>query len=207
MSPQDQDLKTKAARVVEHLRSIGIRMVAIDFDRTILKIHTGGVWRGTLEELQQQVRPELATLIQTIDRYNKEHEKQQQHQQQSSSRLHMAVVTFSGQVSFVGGVLQSILPESYQAIPIRGEDDSWREPHPNLGWWPADADVNYDSAKQSHMLSAWQALESKNISKEATVLIDDDAFNVQVAKTNGVRGVVLYPQNPGKMLNDLLELK
>ena len=82
-----------------------------------------------------------------------------------------------------------------------------------MGWWPADADLNYDSAKQSHMLSAWQAIEQSSfdqndrMSKEATVLIDDDPFNVQVAQSNGVRGVVLYPRNPAKLFDDLLDLK
>jgi len=149
----------------------------------------------------------------------------------SNTNIHLAVVTFSGQIELIRGVLSSIVPQksppnsqnqgndnhtaysTANMIPIRGEDGSWKPPYPPQGWWPDDADVNYDSGKQTHMLSAIREIESLHggdrirIGKSTTLLIDDDDFNVQVARQNGVRAVRLYPSNPGRVFADIMGLR
>ena len=187
--------RASAQAAVAHLRSLGINFVALDFDRTILKVHTGGVWTETLKELQKHVRPEMKQLMESI---------------LAKQSMHMAVVTFSGQITLVRGVLDSIVGESSSKnIPIRGADGSWLEPYPTRGWWPEDADLNYDEGKQPHMLSVIQELEKKEqaqITKESTVLIDDDTYNIEVAQSNGVRGVILDPKDPSRLFEDILSL-
>jgi hypothetical protein len=217
----DGDSSTQAVtEAVQHLRSIGVNFVALDFDRTILQVHTGGLWRDSLEELQTHIRPEFAQLIQTIVQSNT-HNHNEEDSSSSTAPIHLAVVTFSGQIQLIRGVLSSILSDgcddvgddNSMKIPIRGEDGSWEQPYETLGWWPENADVNYDPGKQAHMLSALQEIESTQedtagpkIQKTSTVLIDDDAFNIQVAKQNGVRAVRLYPSNPGRLFSDILRL-
>ena len=52
--------------IIAHLRSIGINLLAIDFDRTIIDIHTGGRWEGSAEELVPHIRPFFQELIPTL---------------------------------------------------------------------------------------------------------------------------------------------
>lgn len=193
--------------VVERLKSIGIHLVALDFDRTILQVHTGGVWTESLEDLCQHVRPQLRELIQAIVSHNNAYASDVR------SHIHMAVVTFSGQISLIRGILTFLVgAEQAERIPIRGEDGSWREPYPNRGWWPEKKSrLIYDSGKQSHMLSAIIELEQRlgddsniQFTKASTLLIDDDEYNVENALQNGVRGVLLKPEQPECLYDDIL---
>jgi hypothetical protein len=204
-----------AEQVVQRLKSSGVNCVCLDFDRTILQVHTGGVWTESLVELCQYVRPQLRDLIQALVAHNNTNDNDRRSNNSSSNishHIYMAVVTFSGQISLVRGVLASIVgPKLAQTIPIRGEDGSWQEPYPNRGWWPKNASLDYDSAKQAHMLSAILELEKQcggnstiHITKESTILIDDDEYNVDTALQNGTRGVVLNPACPERLYQDIL---
>lgn len=202
-----------AEQVVQHLVSIGINFLALDFDQTILRVHTGGVWDGSLAELVPHVRPQLRNLIQAVVAHNKSTTEVPDDPSKNNHFIHLAVVTFSGQISLVRGVLESIVGDGELAdsIPIRGSNGSWKEPYPNRDWWPEDADLNFDVGKQAHMLSALVELECrtysrKKITKASTVLIDDDEYNVEEAMRNGVRGVVLKPKQPDELYPGLLEL-
>lgn len=177
------------------------------------------------------IRPELEQFIQAVAQSNfpgsacDSGTEQQQTPTTTSgtdpTTIHLAVVTFSGQIGLIRGVLNSILSKGGvvgMKIPIRGHDGSWKEPDPSEGWWPENADLNYDSAKQTHMLSAVQEIKrtsslsgiagtaTPTIRKTSTVLIDDDDFNVQVAQENEVRAVRLYPNNPGRLFSDIMAL-
>ena len=147
-------------KVIDHLKNnVGINFLALDFDQTILDIHTGGRWRGSLEELFPHIRPVYAKLIVGA----------------LTNDMEVAVVTFSCQTKFVRGVLDHIFSESLEKnsidiqtleaigvmgagnvvdtshrIPIRGGDRSWK----------------YDGAgssagKQAHMASATEELEAR----------------------------------------------
>jgi hypothetical protein len=182
--------------------------VALDFDRTLVQVHTGGRWEGTAEELAQHVRPQFTALVQAIEKSNLE--------SSASTRIHMAVVTFSGQISLIRRVLATICnAENLDSIPIRGSDESWKEPNPTRGWWPEDAPVDYDAGKQPHMLSAALEIQTNHgdaggdcfvVQKTTSVLIDDDAFNVHVAESNGVRALHLPPHQPEIIFSKILAL-
>lgn len=147
-------------KVIGHLKNnLGINFLALDFDQTILDIHTGGRWRGSLEELFPHIRPVYSELIMGA----------------LTNGMEVAVVTFSCQTKFVRGVLDHIVSDSLEKnsidiqtleaigvmgagnivdtthrIPIRGGDRSWK----------------YDGAgssagKQPHMASAVEELEAR----------------------------------------------
>lgn len=196
-------LEGLAQEAVQHLRHLHINLVALDFDRTVIDIHTGSVWQGSVKELADRVRPEIVALVQAIEQSNRI----------EPSMIHLAVVTFSKQIELIRGVIATFCNASSEIpLPIRGNDKSWKEPSPSLGWWPCNAHVNYDAAKQPHLLSAAQEIHASSgdtsvfIKKTSTLLIDDDAFNVQVAKDNGVRAIRLIPKHPSKLFDDVLSL-
>jgi len=146
-------------KVIDHLKNnVGINFLALDFDQTILDIHTGGRWTGTQEELFPHIRDVYAKLILAA----------------LSNDMEVAVVTFTHQTKFVRGVLDHIvfsslgksmdgptleaigvlgmgnIVDTSHRIPIRGGDRSWR----------------YDGSgssqgKQPHMASAVEELETR----------------------------------------------
>lgn len=60
-----------------------LELIAIDFDATIIDIHTGGRWDGTVDELKRHVRPEFSECL-----------LQQQ-------QLPIAIATFSEQLDLI----------------------------------------------------------------------------------------------------------
>eukprot|EP00429_Kryptoperidinium_foliaceum_P024432 CAMPEP_0176128970 /NCGR_PEP_ID=MMETSP0120_2-20121206/65191_1 /TAXON_ID=160619 /ORGANISM="Kryptoperidinium foliaceum, Strain CCMP 1326" /LENGTH=179 /DNA_ID=CAMNT_0017464115 /DNA_START=185 /DNA_END=721 /DNA_ORIENTATION=+ len=165
------------AEALAKLKEVGINFLALDFDQTILDVHTRGRWEGTLDELYPHVRPVFAHLIEAAV-----HDED----------MHVAVVTFTRQIHLVRGILDQIVgPEASQQIPIRGGDRSW----------------NYVGAgsthgKQPHMASAVEELENRNpglqINRNTTLLIDDDQQNIRHALKNQTRAIWFNPDKPHK---------
>ena len=169
---------------ISKLKEVGINFLALDFDQTILDIHTGGAWKGTLEELFPHVRPVFAQLIQAaVD----------------DPDMQVAVVTFSVQTRFVRGVMDHIVGvEASQNIPIRG----------NARTWTYNGTGSMDG-KQAHMASAVEELETNHpvqISKNSTLLIDDDVRNIRYALGDGTRAIWFNPKKPHLLLQDILRL-
>ena len=79
----------------------GVKLVALDFDQTILDIHTGGAWRGPSSSLVQYVRPCFKALIEAA---------------LAEPRVHLCVVTFSTQPGMIEDVLRAALPNWYVAF-------------------------------------------------------------------------------------------
>jgi hypothetical protein len=172
-------------QAITKLKEVGVNFLALDFDRTILDIHTGGRWNGSLDELYPHVRPVFAHLIEAAVQ---------------DDELHVAVVTFTRQIPLVRGILDQIVgPEASQLIPIRGGDRSWKY-----------TGGGSTQGKQPHMASAVEELESHNaglqITRNTTLLIDDDQQNIRIALTNGVRAVWLNPEKPHLLLQNIRKL-
>ncbi|CAN0303290.1 unnamed protein product, partial [Laminaria digitata] len=72
-----------------------VNFLALDFDLTILDIHTSGRWPGTPEQLAQRIRPFFQILIPVA----------------IAQGMHLGVVTFSPQVSMISSVLKARFPD------------------------------------------------------------------------------------------------
>ena len=70
--------------------TVQVRLIALDFDLTLLDTHTGGSWEGTAAELVSHVRPQLYCLVNRAQ----------------SCGLHVAVVTFSDQTDLIHEVME-----------------------------------------------------------------------------------------------------
>ena len=186
---QGSTTSTGINQAIARLKELGINFLALDFDRTILDIHTGGRWKGSPEELFPHVRPIVAHLIEAAMASSSSDEEGE------GQELHVGVVTFSRQIQLVRGILDQIVgPEVSQRIPIRGRDDSWK----------------HTQGKQPQMASAIEELESHHaglrITQNTTLLVDDDKRNIEVALTNGVRAIWLDPKQPHLLLQDIRTL-
>ena len=76
----------------------GVKLMALDFDQTIVDIHTGGAWRGPSSSLVPHVRPCFKALIEAA---------------LAEPRLHVCVVTFSTQPGLIDDILRAALPNWY----------------------------------------------------------------------------------------------
>ncbi|KAG7342828.1 hypothetical protein IV203_020772 [Nitzschia inconspicua] len=194
------------ATSIARLKEINVNFLALDFDRTILSCHTGGRWKGTVDELLEYVRPVFIQLIPAAQ----------------AAGIEVAVVTFTHQISLVRAVLDSIMLSAREdgdndyinnnnnnnnatatrtpsgRIPIRGNDRSWT--YNGKG---------SRSGKQAHMASAVEELEYRfgvKITKATTLLIDDDSRNIRTALQHGVRALRFNPEKPHRLLPEIIKL-
>lgn len=187
---------------------LNINLLALDFDQTMIDIHTGGRWKGTAEELQEHVRSEFHMLLQACCDHN----------------INIAIVTFSGQTQLVKAVVEKVVGPQYMAthVVVRGRDRTW-----------SYQGVGTRAGKQAFIASAVEELEHKmanrmtadstqtlqgdspavdsegqtyRILKNTTVLVDDDATNIRVALEDGTRAVWFNPSKPYRILQDLAQL-
>jgi hypothetical protein len=168
---------------IKRLLQLKINFLAIDFDCTLIDLHTGGRWAGTAEELLAHVRPEFRQLVMAA----------------CSNNIHISIVTFTPQTAMVKGVLENIVgTERAERIPIRSGDRTW-----------SYQGAGSHAGKQAHMASAVEELEQNGqveITKNSTVLIDDDQRNVRHALKDGVRAIWFNPEKPHHLMRDLARL-
>jgi hypothetical protein len=164
----DSELREKANRIVESLQQNGIKLLALDFDNTIVSVHTYGEWRGTAEELASHVRPILVHILKAA----------------LEADMFTAVVTFSQQKELIIKVLQKEIGYGHSEIFVRGNDGSWQAP----------PRCTCHEAKQPHLASVCAEIEMQfgvHVSNSQIVLIDDDKNNIVVANRQGVKAVWL----------------
>lgn len=87
--------RAKARQIVACLQTKGIKLVAIDFDNTLLSIHTSGYYQGTVDNLIEHIRSTFYYLIQAI-----------LDSPAFGESLHICIVTFSSQEQLIRKLLQ-----------------------------------------------------------------------------------------------------
>ncbi|XP_077986735.1 uncharacterized protein LOC144441080 [Glandiceps talaboti] len=156
-------MSSVSRQIIRQLQCKGVKVLALDFDETILKVHTFGSWTRSASLLAQHVRPSMVSLI----------------SQALEDGLHVCVVTFSGQISLIRDVLQLTLPRTRDVskILIRGSTSDWN----------AVLDIP-NEGKLQHIASAVAELSVQHkmtIEPEQVCLLDDDNNNVDTAKKFG----------------------
>lgn len=155
----------------------------MDFDQTVISIHTGGRFKGTISELSSYVRPLFENLI--ISAHD--------------NGIKIGIVTFSPQTENIAHVLEMVFPEFANEIVIRGRDHSFHYEGNGM-----------KQGKQPFMASACEELLAKspemNITKNTTLLIDDDRNNIRLALHDGVRSILLDPDRSHLLIRDILDM-
>eukprot|EP01039_Chlorochromonas_danica_P009865 gene9865-10911_t len=174
-------------QAVEGLIKANINFVAIDFDQTMISLHTYGRFLGKPEELAPFLRPVFLKLVPAI----------------ADKNIELAIVTFSGQVSMIRKVLEINFGELFKRFVIRGtgREEDWRVTEKALRKLPG---------KQGHMASAAAVLNQRGdvvITPASTLLIDDDERNVLEAIASGTPGIVFNPESPLDLLDEMVALE
>ena len=92
-----QELLSFSRECIAVLFRKGIKVLALDFDKTIIDIHTSGFWRQGTPKLVEHVRHCFRLLITAA----------------LESKMHVCVVTYSMQPGLIRDVLQLSLPKWY----------------------------------------------------------------------------------------------
>lgn len=175
--------KNLVAQIIELIKHLNIKLIAFDFDCTIVNIHTGGQWIDSPEKLAEFVRPcfrsLLPALLQTPD-------------------LYVCVVTYSPQEQLIKEVLKISMKDEHSVndlvnkIVIKGNTKEFLEQH--------GIEYCYSNGKQVHLKYCRNFFESANninssnkksnkenlrLNDSNVLLIDDDAQNLKVACDNG----------------------
>jgi hypothetical protein len=155
----------------------GEALLALDFDCTIIQLHTYGLWKGSAEALAAHVRPIFRAMLRVATEMND---------------LHVAVVTFSGQVDLIRDVLTIVLGSKVLAdrIHIRGASGKWHKKLPS--------NVPRDG-KLPHLASVLYEISPSIVIDRAVkmrvLLIDDDTKNIAFAVKSGFRAAT-FPEIP-----------
>lgn len=176
-----------AAELARLLSAMGTKLVCIDFDATLVRVHTGGAWARSAAELQPHVRPLFRALVPRLVR----------------AGVHVAVVTFSPQVPLIRQVLAlSFAADVAHRLILRGDDASWQLAHGDAAGfaplWQTSGRHLDRSCKLPFVISA--ALQASGercelVRNRDTLLFDDDAANIRVVNDSGIAGVYFDPQH------------
>lgn len=176
-----RELAALAQQAVAGLRAAGTRLVCIDFDATFLTIHTGGAWSRSVRELRPHVRGFFLALVPLLT---------------LAEGIQVALVTFSPQESLVSELLALCFPRDVaDAVIVRADSTSWSVTSDDaaqfMPLWQTGGRHLDRRFKLPFLVSAAQQASSGSGQKERvrnrdTVLIDDDAANVHVARDCGV---------------------
>ena len=82
----------KVQTIVRHLKHTGVKMVAIDFDQTLIDIHTEGMWWRDPESIAPFIRPQFRRLLRALTQNN----------------ISVAIVSFSSQADVIRAALYDI---------------------------------------------------------------------------------------------------
>lgn len=184
--PTAAEIDGHAAEIVRILCGIGAKLVCIDFDATLVRIHTGGAWTRPANELCTHVRPLFLALIPRL----------------LSADVHVAVVTFSPQMQLIRQVLTlSFRAEIAQRLILRCDDVSWQLAHADTSdfaplWQTGGRHLDRTCKLPFVISAALQASVERRepVCNRDTVLFDDDAANIRVVNDSGITGVYYDPQ-------------
>jgi hypothetical protein len=128
-----------AAAMAHALADRGVRLLALDFDLTLVNLHTNGTWMAGWSDLREHLRPLFCALIPAVQRQG----------------IFVSVVTFSGQTDLIRDCLTHAAgtAEHAAAIIVRGEDGSWERGA------TANGEGRQGFGKQHHVRSCCDEIE------------------------------------------------
>ncbi len=156
------------------LQESELRLIAIDFDRTLVRVHTSGCYEGPIEALVQQARPEFIHLIEVA----------------LAAGTSVAIVTFSPQAAMIRALLHGCIgPELAAMVQLRTAD-------PSEMWSGVPGLPSRQAGKLHHIASAWEGCglgDARACDWGSVLLIDDDRLNTDAAEGWGARAVLFNP--------------
>jgi hypothetical protein len=166
-----------ADELYQALRESELRLLCLDFDRTLIRIHTSGAYEGTTETLAAQWRETFTHVIQVA----------------LVAGTQVAVVTFSPQAMLIRALLHTVLPpEMASAVQLRTAD-------PAEMWSGVPGLPTKQAGKLHHIASAWECCglgDARACEWRSVLLVDDDRLNIDTAEHWGAQAVQFTPDAP-----------
>ena len=174
-----------------------MKLVAIDFDMTLVSLHLRNDQRIEIAELAKCIRPFFQEFVPLA----------------VNSNILIAIVTFSKLVDMISSLLRYSFGEEIAAsIVIRGNDETWQyvgSPSTISIFRVSFVGQGCMEGKQKHMASAAEFLSRQHcvsLSRSNALLIDDDVDNVNIALNSRVRALRCDPGNPHSLVHHMLSL-
>lgn len=170
----------RAEAFVKQLVENNVKLLALDFDLTLVSMHTGGRWWGSAETLARSVRPIFRTIIPLCQ----------------SAGIEVSIVTMSQQTRLIANVLRLSLQCDTTRIRIRGGEK--QKLVTESGAVESVSEIA-GCRKQKHISSLLQCRIEHGESAllpHQVLLIDDDSMNVQEALDHENRALLFNPDAP-----------
>lgn len=182
------------------LKAHSIKMLALDWDMTIVSVHTLGKWSGSVRELARKVRPCMRSLLEAV---------------LLDKTIVVTITTFSPQARLIRQALDLALAHSDTSsihIICSGHDLDLvptAELHKSFPRIQSEDTKNLiDTGKLPHLHSAISKYPAwvtgmgvsggsrGRLRPGEIVLIDDDVYNIELAHRCGVVGVHMNISHP-----------
>lgn len=151
----------KVKELVCAMHKKGIRLLAVDFDQTLISVHTGGRWKESIENLVQEVRPCIRDLIPAA----------------LEKGIYVAIVTYSTQSWLIKDLIKKLFERDAGRIIVRGNSPEFVVRNNN--------DLNGKEAHIADVLTTLYKTRQEIIKPGEIILLDDDQENVAKAKEFG----------------------
>ena len=187
-----------ATEIIARGKKAGIKLLALDWDNTVLKVHTNGQWYGNSDELYNNVRPFFVYLIQAAQNFH----------------IHVSIVTFSGQTRLITEVIQKIMSanskkkqdEVAPEYSIRCCDDTWDGVEALKQYFPTHTDFEMHLGKLPHISSVLKECMKDHVMPSECLLIDDDKENIKVAREVNLPSIRFDPEDEMSLADSLCEI-
>ncbi|XP_062606066.1 uncharacterized protein LOC134267873 [Saccostrea cucullata] len=157
MTTSREKAKSSVVNLVSSIEKKGIRVVAVDFDQTLIKIHSGGVWKDSTDNLAKHIRPCMKDLLEVS----------------LQRELIVCIVTFHSQPWVIRELLKKLLKKDAEKIYVQANTIEFRERH------------NYEYlGKEAHITAVLTEVYNRQkviIKPQEIILFDDDQDNVETA--------------------------
>ncbi|XP_052072407.1 uncharacterized protein LOC127710520 [Mytilus californianus] len=152
---------SKVKALVNAMHKQGIRLLAMDFDQTLISIHSGGRWKETIENLVKEVRPCMKDLIPAC----------------LEKGIYVAIVTYSAQSWLIKDLMKNLYDRDALKIVVRGNTSDFLERN--------NYEINGKEAHIADVLTSLYKNRHEIIKPNEVILFDDDTDNTKEAKKFG----------------------
>ncbi|CAF0777217.1 unnamed protein product [Didymodactylos carnosus] len=184
--------RSKAREIVNGLLRKNIKLLAIDFDKTFLSIHTMGYYQGQVEKLLEYIRSTFYYLIQEL-----------LNTPTYSQILHVCIVSFSSQHTLIKKLLKLAFKTSKtDRILIRCNTNEFMSCMATDG-----QDTSSFLGKEYHITSIITEIatkRNKTIQPHEVLLLDDDVTNILIAEEFGHKALEIRDEINLDLLNEFV---
>jgi hypothetical protein len=193
-------------KIVGRMKHHGIRLLALDWDLTVLDCHTRNNWYGPATELARHIRPLFKHLM----------------NQALAADMSVAIVTFSEQARLVRDAVAHAIPAADgepggggSRIIVRGCDQSWDSSEIFDRYFDRDLVCDEEPGsnafgKLPHLASAMCEVERREgglaIDHDEVLLVDDDRQNCMIAGAQKLKTIVFHAQDVNRAFGEMGEM-